>query len=176
MEQMLWPSVHQAVPRTCYLRPELPWEPAAPLVREFTQVDGDALRWLRTEQMPRMPARPLEASLPTSLKMPKLGFWRDRGTEANVPTGRECLCAFRLNESRMAVHGRPCMGKCWFFLSLTKKAHGNYPDLWLLLVPPRVKGSTDSVLFSLIPPTCGFWEKCLAKGGGAYCFVGLGTL
>lgn len=43
----------------------------------FTQVDGNALRWLRTEQIPRLPAKPLEVSLPTSLKMPKLGFWKE---------------------------------------------------------------------------------------------------
>lgn len=31
---------------------------------------------------------------------------RDGGTEAKVPTGREYLCAFHLNESCMGMHGR----------------------------------------------------------------------
>lgn len=154
MGRMLWPSVHRAVPRTCYSWPELPWEPAAPLAREFTQVDGDALRWLRTEQMPRMPARPLEASLPHSLKMPKLGFWRE--TEAQRPTcpqGENVFVHSVLMRAAWQCTGdrarEPCMGECWFFLSLSLR---NYPDLWLLLAPPRVRGSTESVLFSLTPP------------------------
>lgn len=171
MGRMLWPSVHRAVPRTCYSWPELPWEPAAPLAREFTQVDGDALRWLRTEQMPRMPARPLEASLPHSLKMPKLGFWRE--TEAQRPTcpqGENVFVHSVLMRAAWqctgAVHGR--------MLVLPLSLSQELSRYVALASASKSEGLYRVCLIFSHSPTYGFWENALLKGWGGICFGGLG--
>lgn len=176
MEQMLWPSMPGAVPRACYLWPGLPWEPAPLLACAFTQVDGNVLRWLRTEQIPRLPARPLEASLPTSPKMPKLGFWREMEAQRpTCPQGENIFVHSILMRAAWECMGDHAWENSDSSSPSLKRFMWTIQMLWLTVAPPRVAGSSESVLFSLIPPAYGFWEKCLAKGGGHIVFVGLGT-
>lgn len=169
MVRMLWPSVHRAVPRTCYSWPELPWEPAAPLVREFTQVDGDALRWLRTEQMPRMPARPLEASLPPSLKMPKLGFWRE--TEAQRPTCPQGENVFVHSVLMRAAW--QCTGDRAWENAGSSSLSQELSRSVALASASKSEGLYRVCLIFSHSPTYGFWENALLKGcvGGWHLFL-----
>jgi len=100
---------------------------------------------------------------------------RDGGTEANVPSGRECLCAFCLNESRMAVHRRPCTGAVHgrmlvLPLSLSQELSRSVA----LASASKSEGLYRVCLIFSHSPTYGFWENALLKGWGGICFCGLG--
>lgn len=145
-------SVHWAVPRVCYLRPGLPWEPTLPLACAFTQVDGNALRWLRTEQIPRLPAKPLEASLPTSLKTPKLGFWREMEAQRpKCPQGENIFVHSILMRAAWA-----CMGEFGLLFSLTNK---NYPGAVADASSSKSEGLYWVCLIFFNPSPHSFWGK-----------------
>lgn len=173
MEQMLWHSVHWAAPRAWHLRSELPREPA------LTQEDGKALRWLRI----RLGQNKFSGCLPDHWKLlfhlsqhaqVRL-LERDGGTEDNVPTGREYLCAFHPNESLMVgAQKTSSLGEFCSFPSLAKRLRLTIQMLCMVHThSSRTEGLWEvGLIFFHFPH--GFWKEFLAEGE-TIDFVDLGT-